>query len=164
MNDQEGRLPEPILIIGIGNDYRSDDAIGLLVARALQARKLPHVSVLEATGEGTALLETWSGADAVILIDAVASGAAAGTLHQLDARAGPISPRFFRYSTHAFGVAEAIELARVLGVLPARLAIYGIEGSNFIAGMSLSPEVEHAAHKAVEGIAWLVQSWLQVEV
>lgn len=154
-------MPQPILIIGVGNEYRSDDAIGLLVVRALQARKLPNTSVIEATGEGTALLEAWKGAEAVILVDAVTSRAPAGTIHQLDAQSGPISPELFSLSTHAFSVAEAVELARVLGDLPQRLTIYGIEGKHFVAGMGLSPEVERAAQEAVESIAHLVQSWLE---
>jgi hydrogenase maturation protease len=138
-------LPQTGLIIGIGNEYRSDDAVGLVVARAIQARRLPQVSILEATGEGTALFEVWKEADNVILIDAVTSQAPAGTIHQLDAQAGPISPSFFALSTHAFGVAEAIELARILGNLPARLIVYGIEGKHFVAGINLLPEVERAA-------------------
>ena len=156
-------MPQSILIIGIGNDYRSDDAVGLVVARALQARKLPHVSILEAIGEGTALLEAWKGAEKVMLIDAVTSGAPAGTIHQLDAQAGPISHDLFALSTHAFGIAEAIELARVLGNFPQRLVIYGIEGKRFVAGVGLSPEVERTAHQMIERVTRLAQSWLQPE-
>ncbi len=155
-------MPQAILIIGIGNEYRSDDAVGLVVAQALQARKLPHTSVIEATGEGMALLEAWQGAEKVILVDAVTSRAPAGTIYQLDAQCVYISPDLFALSTHAFSVAGAVELARVLGSLPQQLMIYGIEGKNFVAGTSLSPEVEHAAHEAVESIVRLVQGWLQV--
>ena len=150
---------QPVLIIGIGNEYRSDDAVGLVVARALQTRKFPHVSILEATGEGTALMEAWKGSDAVILVDAVISEAPAGTIHQLDAQTGPILPGLFALSTHAFGAAEAIELARVLGNLPARLVIYGIEGKHFVAGTNLSPAVERAVHETVEQITRLIESW-----
>ncbi len=157
-------MPQPILIIGIGNDYRSDDAVGLVVARALQARRLLHTSILEATGEGTALLEAWKGRDSVMLVDTVTSQATAGTIHQLDARVGPISPDFFALSTHAFGVAGAIELARVLGNLPPRLMLYGIESKHFVAGEGLSPEVERAAREAAERITRLVENWSQQEV
>ena len=48
-------------------------------------------------------------------------------------------------STHAFGVAEALELARALNRLPPCLLIYGIEGKNFAMGTGLSPEVRTAA-------------------
>jgi len=140
------------LIIGLGNEYRRDDAVGLIVARRLKEAAPEHVRVLEENGEGAALMESWKDADAVILIDAVRSGAKPGILHRLDAHTQPIPTRFFHYSTHAFGAAEAIELARALGQLPPRLIVYGIEGKTFEAGLGLSPEVEKAAQKVVERV------------
>lgn len=46
-------------------------------------------------------------------------------------------------------MAEAIELARTLKQLPAKLIIYGIEGKHFAFGMGLSPEVEQATAEVV---------------
>ena len=140
------------LIIGLGNQYRRDDAVGLTVARHLKEAAPAHVRVLEESGEGTALIESWKGAETVILIDAVHSGAKPGTVRRFDAHGQPIPTRFFHYSTHAFGVAEAVELARVLGQLPPRLIVYGIEGKTFEAGLGLSPEVEKAAQEVVERV------------
>jgi hydrogenase maturation protease len=137
------------LVIGVGNRYRSDDAVGIIVARRLKERNLAGVTVIEATGEGAALIESWKAAEAVIIVDAVHSGAAPGTLHRFDAHTQPIPSRFFHYSTHAFSVAEAVELARALGQLPPRLILYGIEGRNFAAGERLSAEVEQAALEVV---------------
>jgi hydrogenase maturation protease len=137
------------LVIGIGNEYRHDDAVGLIIARYLQERALDHCKVLEQNGEGAALMEEWKNAEAVILIDAVHSGAAPGTIYRFDARKQPIPTKFFHYSTHAFSVAEAIELARALNQLPPHLVVYGIEGKNFDAGQGLSPEVEKAAWEVV---------------
>ena len=59
---------------------------------------------------------------------------------------------FFHYSTHAFSVAEAIEMARALGQLPRRLVVYGIEGKNFESGISLSPEIETAAEETAHRV------------
>ena len=153
MSESEGAPGEPrTLIIGLGNEYRRDDAVGLVVARRLRQAAPKSVGVLEETGEGASLLESWQDADTVILIDAVQSGAAPGTLHRLDAHAQPIAKKFFRFSTHAFGLAEAVELGRALGRLPPRLIVYGIEGKSFEAGVGLSPEVEAAALEAVERV------------
>jgi hydrogenase maturation protease len=138
------------LIIGVGNEHRRDDAVGLVVARRLKEAAPEHVRVLEESGEAAALMDSWKGADAVILIDAVRSGAKPGTLHRLDAHKQSIPTRFFHYSTHAFGAAEAIELARALSQLPPRVIVYGIEGKTFEAGLGLSPEVEKAAQEVVE--------------
>ena len=140
------------LIIGLGNEYRRDDAVGLVVARRLKQSAPESVLVLEETGEGASLLESWQDAEAVILIDAVHSGAKPGTVHRLDAHAQPIAKKFFRFSTHAFGLAEGVELARALGRLPPRLIVYGVEGKSFEAGVGLSPEVEAAAQEVVERV------------
>ena len=153
MSESEGALGRSrTLVIGLGNEYRRDDAVGLVVARRLREAAPESVLVLEETGEGASLLESWQDADTVILIDAVQSGAAPGTVHRLDARARPIAREFFRFSTHAFGLAEAVELARALGRLPPRLIVYGVEGKSFEAGVGLSPEVEAAAQVAVERV------------
>ena len=143
----------PILIIGIGNPYRGDDAVGLRIAQDIKKKSPDHVNVIEQSGEGISLMDSWKDSDAVILIDAVYSGAKPGTIHRFDAHTQPIPSKFFHYSTHAFGVAEAIELARALKQLPPHLIVYGIEGKCFEAGIKLSWEAE----KAVEEVMMRVQ-------
>jgi len=140
-------LPGQILIIGLGNDYRGDDAVGRVLARKLQAIAGDNVRVLEESGEGAALMESWKSGDFVILIDAVHAGGAAGTVHRFDAATQPVPGSFFHYSTHAFSVAEAVELARALNQLPPRLSVFGIEGKNFDSRVGLSPEVKVAAEE-----------------
>ena len=137
------------LIIGIGNLYRRDDGVGIVVARRLAAERFDRTRVIEHSGEGAALMAAWQGAEHVIVVDAVQSGAPPGTIHRLEARAQPMPTRFFHYSTHAFSLAEAIELARALGQLPRRLIVYGVEGTDFTAGEGLSPEVAAAVDEVV---------------
>ena len=149
-----------ILIIGIGNAYRGDDAVGLRVAQHLKKQTLDHVNILEESGDGVALMESWKDADTVILIDAVYSGDNPGTIHRFNACTQPIPIKFFHYSTHAFGVAEAIELARVLNQLPPHLIVYGIEGKCFDAGVELSFEVEKAAQEIVIRVQQDIQNSL----
>lgn len=144
-----------LLIIGIGNAFRRDDGAGLAVARALREQRLPDgVRVMEHGGEGASLIEAWRGADAVILIDATSSGAAPGAIRHFDAAATPLPRHLLAASTtHAFGVAEAIELARALGRLPPTLLFYGVEGCDFGAGVRLSPEVAAAAREVAKRVA-----------
>ena len=141
------------LVIGVGNWYRSDDAAGLVVARNLKAMNLPGVLVREESGEGAALMEAWKDAVNVIIVDAASSGSPPGTIHKLDPHVQSIPSSFFHYSSHAFSVAEAIELARVLGQLPQRLLIYAIEGKDFSAGVRLSTEVQGATDEVTGLIA-----------
>jgi len=134
-----------IRIIGVGNAFRSDDGAGLAVAQRVRQKIAGGVAVIEQSGDGTALLELWKGAGTVILVDAVHSGEAPGTVHRLDAGAAEIPRSMFPYSSHAFGVAEAVQLARALNQMPARLIVYGIEAKNLSAGVTLSAEVEEAS-------------------
>jgi hypothetical protein len=59
----------------------------------------------------------------------------------------------FRSSTHAFGLAETIRLARMLDRLPKKLTVYGIEGAHFVAGAPPSPAVLEGVQRAVDEIA-----------
>jgi hydrogenase maturation protease len=131
------------LVIGVGNPLRHDDGVGHAVARAIRAAS-PATSVIEMEGEGAALIEAWTGAGLVIVIDAVRSGSAPGTVHRFEPPEDPLPATLSSTSTHAFGLPAAVELGRTLGQLPRRLVVYGIEGVDFTAGEGLSPEVEAA--------------------
>jgi hydrogenase maturation protease len=150
-------MSSPTLLIGIGNAYRSDDGVGLVVIWALQAKGLPETFCIESNGDGAALIDVWANASKVILIDAVSSGAKPGTIHRFEALTQPIPAVLSFPSTHAFGVAEAVHLARALHQLPASLLVYGIEGKNFATGTSLSSEVENAGREVIEQIVKEVQ-------
>jgi hydrogenase maturation protease len=123
-----------------------------MVARSLKEKAPGSFLIKEESGEGAALMERWKGYENVIIIDAVSSGAPEGTIHRLEASTQKIPSDFFHYSSHRFGVAEAVEMARTLGELPLSLIIYGIEGKSFKSGMELSPEVSAAISEVVDMI------------
>ncbi len=150
--------PIKLLVIGVGNLYRRDDAIGVVIARKIKERNIEGVTVLEQSGEGTALMETWKDHEQVFIVDAVSSGSAPGGIIHLDASKESIPAKYFSCSTHDFGVAEAIEMARVLDQLPTNIKLFGIEGKNFKPGEGLSPEVELAAEAVIREIIQLVSS------
>ena len=139
----------PVRVIGIGNVYRGDDGAGIVAVRQLKGQLPSGVGVLEETGEGTSLMEAWKDAGSVILIDAIRSGAPPGTIYRLEAHAEKIPAKLFLCSSHAFGVAEAIDLARALNQLPRSLIVYGIEGQSFEAGEVLSLPAEEAIRATV---------------
>ena len=130
------------LIVGVGNPYRGDDAVGLLVARQLRAACPPGVRVVETPGEAAELLDVWEGADLVVLIDAVRADAPPGTIYRFEVGVDPMPPVFARRSSHTLGVGEAIALAGALDRLPSRLVVYGIAGQRFGLGESVSPSVQ----------------------
>ncbi|HYD65836.1 hydrogenase maturation protease [Azospirillum sp.] len=138
------------LILGVGNRYRRDDGVGPAVADRLAAL---GIAVREHSGEGAGLMDTWSGAERVIVVDATQSGAEPGTFVRLDAGTQELPRGLFRYSSHLFGVAEAVEMARALGRLPGDLVIWGIEGAEFGFGEDLTPAVAAAADEVARRIA-----------
>jgi hydrogenase maturation protease len=130
-----------LLVIGIGNPDCGDDAIGPIVTRLLAGRLPAGVDVLERTGDMLGLLDDWTGRDGVVLIDAAALVTAAGTIHRIDLLCEALPAGVKLASTHAFGVAEAVELARALDRLPGALIAYAIEGATFFPGVTPSPSV-----------------------
>lgn len=149
-----GRQPEGgALVVGVGADERGDDAAGRIVARILRGRSLPGVDIREASGEATSLIWLWKGRRSVWLVDAVVSGSPPGTIHRHDATAAPLPAPLRSSSSHAFGVAEAVELARSLGELPASLVVYGVEGREFAWGSAPTEEALKACEEVAVRIA-----------
>jgi len=140
------------LIIGIGNELRRDDGVGVEVARQIDELNIAGTRILLHSGEGASLLEHFQEADLILLVDAVKSDSPPGTVFYLDAGTSQIPGDFFNYSTHAFSVAEAVEMARVLNKLPRRLLIYGIEGADFSAGIGLTEAVQLSVDNVVTRI------------
>lgn len=147
-----GRSPR-VVVIGVGNPDRGDDRAGRAVAERLSGTLPAAVEIAQEPGEATALLTRLRGAQAAYLVDACASGAAVGTVACFDVAAAPLPQALFGVSTHGFGLAEAIELARALGELPPRCTVYAIEGGAFDAGAPLSPAVAAAVAEVADRLA-----------
>jgi hydrogenase maturation protease len=141
-----------VAVIGVGNDLRGDDGIGLAVTRRLGAPA--GIDVRQEEGDVAALIEAWHGRDAVILVDAMRSGAAPGTVRRLDVSSDPLPARLCRSSsTHALGLGEAIELARALERLPGRVIVYAVEGRRFDAGAGISDDLAAVVDDVAAAVA-----------
>jgi hydrogenase maturation protease len=151
-------LYSPTLVIGVGNEDRGDDGAGLAAAWQIQAKGLPHVRMVEQSGDGADLIDLWQQAQRVVLIDAMVTGAPPGTVQRFDIQTGTLPAHLAQTSSHLFGVVQAIELGRVLGLLPPKMVVYGIEGKCFEHGAGLSAEVETAVSAVVEQIVHAIQS------
>ena len=140
-----------VVVVGIGNAYRGDDGAGLAVAERVHGR-VKGVEVVTCEQEASRVIDAIEGRDAAVLVDASSSGAVPGTIRRFDASKESVPARSFRSSTHAFGVGEAIELARALGKLPGTVVVYGIEGEQFSAGEGLSAAVAAAVEPAADAV------------
>jgi hydrogenase maturation protease len=144
-----------IQLIGVGSPF-GDDRLGWVAAEALQRSSVVQamhpgrmtISILDRPG--AMLLAHWQNADDVILIDAVHSGAAPGTLHCLTV--ADLVSDGLPASSHGFGIACALELGGALGNLPGRVLLYGIEIDPAHVGQSLSPAVQLALPELIRRI------------
>ncbi len=139
-------------VIGIGNTDRGDDGVGLVAAERLRALLPGSVRVHQHARDGASLISLWEPQDDVVLIDAVMSGAAPGTVHERDLIVSPLPDDISAVTTHSLGVREGVELARALGRLPASLRFIGIEGKDFSVGHDLSDPVRHALDEVIRVI------------
>jgi hydrogenase maturation protease len=136
--------PSRQIVIGIGNPDRGDDGAGRAVVQRLAGVLPPEIELAEETGEATAVMARFEGVDEAFLVDACLTGAPAGTISRFDVAETPLPEGLSGFSTHGFGLGEAIELARVLQRLPRRCIVYAIEGAGFETGAGLSAAVDAA--------------------
>ncbi len=130
--------PAAIRVIGVGNLWRGDDAVGLLAARLLRERQGPSIEVIDGEGNGLVLLEMMEGVDHVVFIDAVKGGGRPGEIIRLDLSMESRWENTVSCSTHAMGLAQVIDLARILGRLPKHVVLYGIVIESAESGAPLS--------------------------
>ncbi|WP_081830458.1 hydrogenase maturation protease [Rhodococcus sp. UNC363MFTsu5.1] len=132
-----------VVVVGVGNEYRRDDGVGPVVARAIQRMHPSGVRVEIVEGEASALLDTWVGADLAVIVDAVAcTPASPGEIHRFVDH--PIPSCAEHTSSHGLGITEALALAAALGREPLRLVIYAVEAGDTDIGVGLSPELAAA--------------------
>ncbi len=131
------------IVIGVGNRDRGDDAAGIAVAEQVTGT----ISRVVPSG-AMDLYELWTAHDSVVIVDAMRSDATPGTVRHFDVSTTPLPSEAFA-STHSFGPATGIELARALGRLPARIEVIGIEVGDLAVGSVMSEPVEAAVEDLV---------------
>jgi hydrogenase maturation protease len=150
-----------VLVAGVGNVLRNDDAFGVEVARRLETMTLPEgVRVVETGIGGIALVqELQEGYDALVVADAVDRGREPGTVMLIepdvvDVKALTVTERHDMLADmHLATPWRAFMLARALGVLPSRLLMVGCQPLDPDGvGEQMSPPVVAAVDVAVAEI------------
>jgi hydrogenase maturation protease len=143
------------VVIGIGNLLRRDDGAGILAARRLRAALPSFMSVYESAADVSELLDLFARTDHVILIDAVAGIPDGDILHQQ--RADLALSKRSAASSHALSLAQILDLAHALAVLPRIVSVYGIGGSDFGIGEGVSDSVARGIDTVVKQICAALQ-------
>jgi hydrogenase maturation protease len=144
---QDAASPAPrLLLLGLGNDILTDDAVGLHVVHELQRELAGHPAIdcRQTTEMGLALLDFITGYRAVAIVDSIQTGnAAPGFLHELDAAAlNQLAGR----TPHFVGVSETLALGKQLGLpMPEQVRVFAIEVEDpFTLGTALTPALQAA--------------------
>jgi len=124
-----------ILIAGVGNVLRADDAFGVEVARRLVALDLPkEVTVVETGIGGIALVqELQDGYDALVVVDAVDVGRTPGNVFLIDPDVVDVNALTWAEKhdlladMHLATPGRAMMLAKALGVLPPMRLMVGCQ-------------------------------------
>jgi hydrogenase maturation protease len=145
------RSPDRLLVVGCGGSYAADDNVGLEIVHRLQARGDCGCEFLELASGGLDLLYSFEKAEIILFVDAVQSGAPAGTVHLLPLPSREVVPRAMgRVSSHGWGLVETLRLARSLGLRVPRLMLLGVELESVTPGAPRTPAVDAALESVVE--------------
>lgn len=145
------------IVIGVGNRDRGDDAAGPIVCDRLRSRHGADAALRVVVCEGS-ILDLglrWEPDDHVVIVDAMQPGTAPGRVVTFDATVEPL-PTPSAVSTHEIDVSVAIELARAIGRMPARLLLIGIEAAQTEWAAPPSPAVDTAIDAVVDLVVELV--------
>ncbi len=152
-----------VLLVGIGNEFRTDDGAGCYAVGKIMSRGHGRLTAKILAREGTDLIECWRGYETVYVVDAAMSGQEPGTVHRFEIPGQEIPKSVFCTSTHAFGLADVIPLARTLDALPPKLIVYGIEAESFDHGRGLTEKVKAGADKLAEELSGEINNLLNRE-
>ena len=145
--------PAPVLVLGLGNLLLHDDAVGLRLLTMLAERHGADARLQFVDGgtQGLALLPLLADRRAVLMLDAVRLGAPAGTVHHVvDAFARP--PRGHAGAdggAHQLNAGDLLLAAQLLGDVPGRATVVGIEPAIVRTGIGLTAAVEAALPAAL---------------
>ena len=142
-----------VVVAGFGTEYRRDDGVGAAVAARLAGR--PGITDIGPVADPLDLLGRWDDADLAVVVDALRSGAAPGTLRTVELPDGAPAPAAAT-STHGIGLAGVVRLARAVGRAPGRVVVVGIEGADFGQGTGLTPAVSAAVPDAVTEVLRII--------
>jgi hydrogenase maturation protease len=147
------------LVLGLGNDLAGDDAVGVLVARALSEELQGVADVVESSASGLALIEVFAGYDRAVVVDSIKTGRnPPGTITEMAlAQVG----RVVAPSLHHAGLPELAAVAERLGLrFPGRTRVLAVEVVDpYTLGAGLSEPVAGAIAELVRRVRDLIERW-----
>jgi hydrogenase maturation protease len=151
------------LVLGVGNLLLSDEAVGLRVVERLVANceLPPTVQVLDGGTLGMDLLYYLEGIENLLIIDAVETGNAPGTLIKLEDDEVP-AYLSVKISPHQIGVPDMLFAAKLKEMYPEKVVLLGVQPGDLSVGLELSPEIAKQVDLLVEQAIEQLVAWDQI--
>jgi len=150
----------PALVLGIGNLIMSDDGIGVRVVQRLadRYRISGGVKLLEGGTMGLNLLGDLEGVDRLLVVDALETGGASGTLMRIGGDDISLGIEI-RLSPHEIGLRDLLSAAALIGETPAEVVLWGIQPECLDVGEELSPAVAKRLDELTDRVADELRRW-----
>lgn len=149
-----------IKVIGLGNILQRDDGAGVaaVLELAAQAGRWPGAELIDGGTLGLELLAYVEDATHLLLLDAVLTGAAPGTLVRLEGEDIPLQLST-KLSPHQAGVVDLLAAAWLQDRLPDQIVVLGIEPEQIAWGTELSACVQEGLPGLVAAAASQLDRW-----
>ena len=140
-------------VIAVGNDLYGDDAVGKAVLNALEhIPEMREVELVDGATDALGLIDHFSGADHVIIVDAAQMGEKPGTVKVFSREEVKLKIKMDNLSVHGISLAETFDIAQVVDSLPEKITIIGIEPKNIGISQNLSDVVTQSISEVVSNI------------
>ncbi len=151
--------PFTIRVLGLGNLMRTDDAVGMLAARMVaENSRLPReVEVIEGGTLGLDLLHAGYGISHLLVLDAVDTGGAPGTLTRFEGQELADLPT--SKSVHLLGLSDLMNVLQLMEAPPTKIVLLGVQPESTDWGTSLTAPVESAQNDLVEAAIEQIERW-----
>jgi hydrogenase maturation protease len=151
--------PFRIALLGLGNLMRTDDAVGMLALHKLAESHLlpPEVRVIEGGTLGLDLLDSLRGISHLLVLDAVDTGAAPGTLKRFQGQEVDDLP--VSKSVHLLGFSDLMGALRLIDAAPEDVVLLGVQPASTDWGTVLTPEVEPARRALMQAALEQLAQW-----
>jgi hydrogenase maturation protease len=131
------------VVLGVGNTIMSDEGVGVrCIEHLVAAGTLPaDVAAIDGGTSTAELLGDLDGVDLLVIVDAVETGGAPGTLIRLE---GDRVPSAFsnKLSPHQHGINDLLAMLQFAGRAPTRVVLHGVQPALIELGMELSPVLD----------------------
>lgn len=151
-----------ILVLGVGNILLGDDGVGPRLVRELQGAyaDVKAVECIDGGTLGLALLGYFAGRQSLVILDAFSDGRTPGKVSVLD-RAALLAYRTSHSTTaHEGNAGELLATANLLGELPERVFLIGIEPERIQTDLAFSESVLKALPEAFTRASEIIEQEL----